>query len=148
MAMTFPEQTTSDASAPGFKKLLLRSYEGLTYREVSTKPARDCTEDEIPVVDLSGMFSDLEAQKTVAADILCAAEDNGFFYIKNHGIPVDLLNRAHGMAKQYDCKSSEPLTGIGYYLPFLDSFSSLLEKSQSLSPTLPPTVITACESVT
>ncbi|RSL43453.1 hypothetical protein CEP51_016360 [Fusarium floridanum] len=89
------------ASSPKSKRLVLRSYEGYTYRQVSTNPARDCTEDEVPIIDLAGMFGDLEARKSVAQLLLEAAETSGFFYIKNHGIPEQVLMKAHQSARDF-----------------------------------------------
>jgi hypothetical protein len=99
--MTVPAPNQARTAATGFKKLFLRSYEGEICREISTKPPRECTENEVPVVDLSGMFSeDLEARKAVAQSILHAAETSGFFYIKNHGIPEDVTLGAHLKARE------------------------------------------------
>lgn len=95
--------TLSQAPAPltGFKELVLRSYEGQIRRQVSTKPARNCTESEVPVVDLSGMFlEDLEDRKAVARAILHAAETSGFFYIRNHGIAESVTLNAHLKARE------------------------------------------------
>ncbi|CAH0051805.1 unnamed protein product [Clonostachys solani] len=93
---------TKSASAPSeFKSLLLRTYDGFTTRNVSTAPARDCTTDEVPIIDLSGMFGDLNARKKVASKVLNAAKTNGFFYIKNHGIPQEATLAAHQKAKEF-----------------------------------------------
>ncbi|EKG19974.1 hypothetical protein MPH_02704 [Macrophomina phaseolina MS6] len=70
----------------------MRSYEGISYRLVSTNPPRECTPEEIPIIDLDGIFKDdLEARKAVAREMLSAAENSGFFYIKNHRIPEDMV---------------------------------------------------------
>lgn len=79
----------------GMKKIYLGSYEGTKHRLVSTNPPRDCTPDEIPIIDLSGMYGDLDARKTVAREILHAAETSGFFYVKNHDIPEDVTEAAY-----------------------------------------------------
>lgn len=71
----------------GLTKLELRTALGPVYRDVLPNPPRDCTADEVPVIDLASMFSDeLSDRKQVAAKIRSAATNNGFFYIKNHGI--------------------------------------------------------------
>ncbi|KAI0834565.1 Clavaminate synthase-like protein [Hypoxylon sp. FL0890] len=73
-------------------KLELRTALGPVYRDVLPNPPRDCTPDEIPVIDLAPMFSkDLSDRKRVAANIKSAATNNGFFYIKNHGIPEETI---------------------------------------------------------
>ncbi|KAK1975502.1 hypothetical protein LZ30DRAFT_754081 [Colletotrichum cereale] len=79
----------------GKKRIFLNSYDGPTYRLVSTNPPRDCTPDEIPIIDLEGMNGDLGARESVARDILHAAKTSGFFYIKNHGIPEHVTEAAH-----------------------------------------------------
>ncbi|KAI1080643.1 hypothetical protein F5B20DRAFT_538421 [Whalleya microplaca] len=69
-------------------KLELRTALGPVYRDVLPNPPRDCTPDEIPVIDLAPMFSsEISDRKQVASSIRSAAVNNGFFYIKNHGIP-------------------------------------------------------------
>ncbi|KAI4863243.1 Clavaminate synthase-like protein [Hypoxylon rubiginosum] len=75
-------------------KLELRTALGPVYRDVLPHPPRDCTADEIPVVDLAPMFSeDLADRKRVAGAIRAAATNNGFFYVKNHGIPKETISR-------------------------------------------------------
>ncbi|KAL3300890.1 2OG-Fe(II) oxygenase superfamily protein [Colletotrichum asianum] len=87
--------TTTETIPAGMKKIYLGSYEGQTYRLVSTNPPRDCTPDEIPIIDLSGIYGDLDARKAVAREILHAAKTSGFFYIENHGVPEDVTRAAH-----------------------------------------------------
>ncbi len=48
----------------------------------------------IPVIDLGPSFSlDIEDRKAVAWEIHKACRDTGFFYVKNHGVPPDLMAR-------------------------------------------------------
>lgn len=71
MTTTTTTTVAADTAPPaGMTKLLLRSYEGVSYRFVSTNPARDCTEDEIPIIDLQGMYGDIESRKKIARDLL------------------------------------------------------------------------------
>ncbi|KAI1214811.1 Clavaminate synthase-like protein [Annulohypoxylon truncatum] len=78
----------------GITRLELRTALGPVYRDVLPYPPRDCTADEIPVIDLAPMFSDeLSDRKRVAADLRSAATNNGFFYIKNHGISDETIAR-------------------------------------------------------
>jgi len=52
----------------------------------------------IPVIDLSESFSsDLAAKKAVAWEVHKACRETGFFYISNHGIPQEFLD------KQLEC---------------------------------------------
>ncbi|KAF6839943.1 2OG-Fe(II) oxygenase superfamily protein [Colletotrichum plurivorum] len=92
---------TAGAVPEGMKKIYLSSYEGLTHRLVSTNPPRDCTPDEIPIIDLTGIHGDLEARRGVAREILHAAKASGFFYIKNHGIPDHVTEAAHQKGKEF-----------------------------------------------
>lgn len=76
----------------GITKLELRTALGPVYRDVLPNPPRDCTADEIPVIDLAPMFSkELSDRKSVAGALKAAATNNGFFYIKNHGIPEETI---------------------------------------------------------
>lgn len=83
---------------PGFTKLELLSSYGPVYRMVSNNPPRECYPDEIPVLDVSGMFGDLAARMTLADQIKEAATGTGFFYIKNHGISEELIAKAQAQA--------------------------------------------------
>ncbi|EOD8996023.1 TPA: isopenicillin N synthase family oxygenase [Klebsiella pneumoniae] len=56
----------------------------------------------IPIIDLSDSFShDLEKRKVVAWEIHKAARQTGFFYIKNHGIPLELQKAQFEIAKDF-----------------------------------------------
>ncbi|KAI0397323.1 hypothetical protein F5Y17DRAFT_464766 [Xylariaceae sp. FL0594] len=73
-------------------KLELRTALGPVYRDVLPHPARDCTPEEIPVIDLQPMFSDeISERRKVSSAIRAAAVTNGFFYVKNHGIPSETI---------------------------------------------------------
>lgn len=75
-------------------RLELRTALGPVYRDVLPYPPRDCTPDEIPVIDLEPMFSsDLSERKKVSSAIGTAAVNNGFFYVKNHGISTETIAR-------------------------------------------------------
>ncbi|KAK8101193.1 Clavaminate synthase-like protein [Apiospora kogelbergensis] len=73
-------------------KLQLRTALGFVYRDVLPNPPRDCTPDEIPVIDLSPLFSEeLSERQDVAAQIRKASVNTGFFYVRNHGIPAETI---------------------------------------------------------
>ncbi|KAJ8108272.1 hypothetical protein ONZ43_g6479 [Nemania bipapillata] len=75
-------------------KLELRTALGPVYRDVLPYEPRDCTPDEIPIIDLEPMFSnELSDRKKVSSEIRAAAINNGFFYVKNHGISPDTIAR-------------------------------------------------------
>jgi isopenicillin N synthase-like dioxygenase len=43
----------------------------------------------------------LEARKAIAARVRTAAQNTGFFYIENHGIPEELIQDALAQAKAF-----------------------------------------------
>ncbi|GFF52683.1 2OG-Fe(II) oxygenase family oxidoreductase, putative [Aspergillus udagawae] len=56
----------------------------------------------IPIVDLTDLSNPSpEARERLAQQIYNVATTVGFFYITNHGIPQDLIDQAHEMARQY-----------------------------------------------
>jgi len=76
-------------------QLRLSSGNGPVCRTVLKVPLRDALPSEIPVVDLSGIFSTSKDDRMdVARRIRDAATNNGFFYIKNHGIPSEVTDTA------------------------------------------------------
>lgn len=77
-------------------QLQLSSGNGPVYRTVLRTPPRDATPAEIPIIDISGIFStSLDDRKAVARKIHAAATNNGFFYIRNHGVPTTITDAAH-----------------------------------------------------
>ncbi|RFU32227.1 hypothetical protein B7463_g4133, partial [Scytalidium lignicola] len=80
---------------PTTTKLELRTAYGPVYRDVLNTPPRDCTREEIPIIDLTPLYSSkFSDRKALAADIRAAAVNTGFFYIKNHGIPETTIQNA------------------------------------------------------
>ena len=57
--------------------------------------------EEVPVIDLSAMFGDLNARKGLAETVCHAAENTGFFYIKNHGINERVAEAAQAQARDF-----------------------------------------------
>jgi non-haem dioxygenase in morphine synthesis N-terminal len=77
---------------PSTSKLELRTAYGRVYRDVLNTPPRDCTPEEIPVIDLTALDSpNIEDRKALASQIRAAAVNTGFFYIKNHGISETII---------------------------------------------------------
>ncbi|KAI1262125.1 hypothetical protein F5Y18DRAFT_160713 [Xylariaceae sp. FL1019] len=119
-------------------KLELRTALGPVYRDVLPNPPRDCTPDEIPVIDLTPMFSeDVSERKKVSSAIRAAAVKNGFFYIKNHGISPDTIARCKQQTITF-MKQSEELKDLvdshkhsKYYNGYLGSRKSQLSPSES-----------------
>jgi isopenicillin N synthase-like dioxygenase len=93
--------TTMVEVAPATTQLELMTAYGPTCRTVSTAPPRDCKPGEIPIIDLSTIYNGPEARKALAVDIKKAAEDIGFFYIVNHGIAEDTIEKAERQAWQF-----------------------------------------------
>ncbi|KAL4953473.1 Clavaminate synthase-like protein [Aspergillus filifer] len=92
---------------PEYTHVELRTLNGPEYRRVSTAPPRIPTDDEIPVIDLTPISGRLAERKQVAAKIRAAAETTGFFYIKNHGIPDELIERALHQAQAFFNQASQ-----------------------------------------
>src|ERR1044071_5806723 len=58
--------------------------------------------EQIPIVDLAPFRSGTRAGKDqVARAIRSAAEDNGFLYIENHGVPQETIDAAFAVAKRF-----------------------------------------------
>ncbi|KAK6082630.1 2OG-Fe(II)oxygenase superfamily protein [Seiridium cupressi] len=85
----------------------LLTPQGPEFRQVSTAAPRPPTADEMPLIDLSSIDGDLESRKALALKIKAAAENTGFFYIHNHGIPEQLIHGALEQMKQF---FSQPLS--------------------------------------
>ncbi|KAJ5382716.1 Oxoglutarate/iron-dependent dioxygenase [Penicillium concentricum] len=84
-----------------YTQVELLTLSGSEFRRVSTAPPRLPTEDEIPIIDLASIDRDLEARKIIASKVRVAAENTGFFYIKNHGISEELIQKALSQAKAF-----------------------------------------------
>lgn len=56
----------------------------------------------IPVIDLTGSYSDdIAAKQAVAWEVHKACRETGFFYISNHGVPQELLDQQLVCAQQF-----------------------------------------------
>lgn len=76
--------------------LRIASGNGPVTRYIQQTPLRDATADEIPIIDVSSIFSgSLEERLVVAKQIHAAATNTGFFYIRNHGISSSITSTAH-----------------------------------------------------
>ncbi|KAF4635572.1 hypothetical protein G7Y89_g2521 [Cudoniella acicularis] len=93
---------------PSTSKLELRTAYGPVFRDVLNTPPRDCTADEIPIIDLSPLYSlKIEDRKELAKEIRAAAVNTGFFYIKNHGIKEDVIADAKKQLLAFFKQSTE-----------------------------------------
>ncbi|RWC21010.1 2-oxoglutarate and iron-dependent oxygenase domain-containing protein, partial [Mesorhizobium sp.] len=66
--------------------------------------------DQIPVVDISQLL-DGSNKQNVAKEIGWALSNAGFMYVKNHGIPQDLVDSVFDMSRRFfDLPMSEKMT--------------------------------------
>ncbi len=85
-------------------ELRLASGNGPIYRTVLRSPLRDADASEIPVIDVAGMLGGGSAaadRRRIAAEVRDAATNNGFFYIRNHGVPPEVTDAAHRAALDF-----------------------------------------------
>ena len=67
----------------------------------------------LPVIDLSGLFTDDPAEKTRVAKALgAAARTSGFFYITGHGVPQDLVDATFAASKEFHEKAGPRCTHL------------------------------------
>ncbi|KAI0395819.1 2OG-Fe(II) oxygenase [Xylariaceae sp. FL0594] len=83
-------------------QLRLSSGNGPVCRTVLKTPLRDALPSEIPIIDISGTFSTRKDDRLrMARQILDAATNNGFFYIKNHGVPSEVTGAARASLLEF-----------------------------------------------
>lgn len=86
------KSNTTTTMSTSCSKLELRTAYGPVFRDVLNTAPRDCTAEEIPIIDLAPLYSSkLEDRKALANEIRAAAVHTGFFYIKNHGIDEKII---------------------------------------------------------
>ena len=61
----------------------------------------------LPILDFSQFIAGGEAKAQFIKDLLYSAHEIGFFYIQNHGVPLDLLQEAEDLSKQFFAQSLE-----------------------------------------
>ncbi|CAN8096129.1 unnamed protein product [Discula destructiva] len=70
-----------------------------TYRKVADEPTSFTS---IPTIDLAEVdSSSLEVRKAIAKEIYDACRTCGFFYIKNHGIPEDIISETFATLRRF-----------------------------------------------
>ncbi|HJL95286.1 MAG TPA: 2-oxoglutarate and iron-dependent oxygenase domain-containing protein, partial [SAR324 cluster bacterium] len=58
--------------------------------------------EKIPVIDVKPLRAGtLENAHSVALEIRKAAEEIGFFYIRNHGVPESVIKQSYSAAKDF-----------------------------------------------
>lgn len=95
--ITMTTTTTTDTITQPLK---LYTADGPIIRQISAKPSRQCTTEEIPVIDVGRLWGDLDERKSLAREILWACENAGFFYMKNHRVPRTMIDRTLDKARQ------------------------------------------------
>lgn len=76
--------------------LRLASGNGPVTRYVQCTAPRDATADEIPIIDVSGIFStDFAERLAVAKQVHAAATNTGFFYMRNHNVDAGTTTAAY-----------------------------------------------------
>ncbi|KAI1076411.1 Clavaminate synthase-like protein [Whalleya microplaca] len=87
--------------------LRLASGNGPVCRTVLKASPRDAEPSEIPIIDISGISKSLAERLKVAGQVRDAATNNGFFYIKNHGIPSKVTDDAYRACLDFFRQSRE-----------------------------------------
>lgn len=71
-----------------------------TYRKVAKTSGTSFS--AIPTIDLTEIDSpSLEARKAIARSIYRACHDCGFFYIRNHGIPEEIISETFALLQKF-----------------------------------------------
>lgn len=91
----------SSTQTTTYTTLELATAEGPQYRQVATTPPRKPTAEEIPIIDLSNLDGDYASRAAIAAKVKAAAENTGFFYVKNHGISESIIRSAMDRVKAF-----------------------------------------------
>jgi isopenicillin N synthase-like dioxygenase len=131
-------QTTTISTDLGTTQLRLSSGNGPVFRTVLRTPLRDALASEIPLIDVSGIYSsDLAARKAVARQIHDAATNNGFFYIKGHGVTSSITDTACGACLDFfrqplDTKLKADSTQSAYFNGYKPPKSQRINPDESV----------------
>lgn len=120
-------------------QLRLASGKGIVTRTVINSPPRDALASEIPIIDVSNIFSEsLEQRKTVAAQVRDAATNTGFFYIKNHGISSEVTASAYSAALEFFHQDTETKmackdnSGPNCYYGYTENKTQILSRDEGI----------------
>jgi len=77
----------------------------------------------VPELSLKAFtHGDASARATFSADLMAGLQDYGFIILTDHNVPVDLLNRAYGLAEQVfarpEAEKRRHAKGLRGYTPF------------------------------
>ena len=77
-------------------------------REILRGDQKVETFDEIPLIDIGGIFSeDYEERLRVAKEVAEVCKTVGFMYIKNHGISQELIDDVFDLSQKYHAQPLE-----------------------------------------
>jgi isopenicillin N synthase-like dioxygenase len=69
---------------------------------VSHGQAKEIAASAIPVIDMAPLYNaGVDGVRRVAREMRGAAHSIGFFYVRNHGIPQELLDRTDAVARRF-----------------------------------------------
>ena len=92
---------------------------------------------EIPVIDISGLFSEsVEARLNVAEQMGKAARDVGFLYVVGHGMPADKIAALRDAAKRFFAQSEEEK--MKYYIGSSASHKGFVPEGEEIYGTGKP----------
>lgn len=107
--------TTVQITAPvEYTTVQLLTPNGPVSRRVRCGKPRTPTLDEMPIIDLSSIDGDESTRKALSAQIKAAAENTGFFYVSNHGIPQDLIEEALQQCKNFFNQSQQDKDRVAF----------------------------------
>jgi hypothetical protein len=78
--------------------LKLRYGSGYILHTVSTASPRECTQEELSIIDLAGITGSQFDRAEIAREVRTACTNTGFFYVKNHGVEKDVIQNAYRQA--------------------------------------------------
>lgn len=121
-----------------YTKLRLSSGNGIVTRNVQRTPIRDAMPSEVPLIDVSGIFSEsLEDRQAVAQKVRDAATNNGFMYIQNHGIDSSIPAAAYSALLDFfrqpaETKEKAHVKHSKYYNGYKPPQSQRINASESI----------------
>lgn len=104
--------------------------------QTATAPAPAAT---IPLIDISGLRGGPEQKRRVARDLHAACIGTGFFYVRGHGVPDDLVTRVFQASRAFFALPMEDRLAVSQTKSACYRGYELL-RGQALEPGMPPDV--------
>lgn len=102
MSTTMTETETETVPAEAQYEYYYRDHSWDNKREILTGVKAVGTFDEIPLIDVGGIFSEkYEERLRLAKEVAEVCKTVGFMYIKNHGISQDLIDDVFELSQTY-----------------------------------------------